>query len=174
MTFASTVTSLLFMPAWYYSLGSLITADGGSKIEIPFRALITNLLISIIPCLVGVILVRKFPKVKKISIKIAKPLSLFIVISLVTFSSVVKYHIYALINLKMWLCVAIPWTGFIISAVISYLLKFPKKQIVTISIETGIQNVAIPFLVILTSFPSPDSDYAIRKFKIDKNSNNYK
>ena len=73
----------------------------------------------------------------------------------------------------MWLCVAIPWTGFIISAVISYLLKFPKKQIVTISIETGIQNVAIPFLVILTSFPSPDSDYAISKFKNDKDSNDY-
>jgi predicted Na+-dependent transporter len=157
MTFASTVTSLVFMPAWYYSLGSLITSENETKIEIPFRALVTNLLISIIPCLIGVLIVKKYPSVKEKSIKVAKPISLFIVISLVTFSSLVKYHIYALINLKMWICVVIPWTGFLISALISVLLKFSRKQIVTISIETGIQNVAIPFLVILTSFPSPDA-----------------
>ena len=78
MTFASTVTSLVFMPAWYYSLGSLITSENETKIEIPFRALITNLLISIIPCLIGVLIVKKYPSVKEKSIKAAKPISLFI------------------------------------------------------------------------------------------------
>ena len=78
MTFASTVTSLIFMPAWYYSLCSLITSENETKIEIPFRALITNLLISIIPCLIGVLIVKKYPSVKEKSIKVAKPISLFI------------------------------------------------------------------------------------------------
>ncbi len=36
-----------------------------------------------------------------------------------------------------------PWTGFFISGFIAWLCKLPKKQIITISIETGIQNVGM-------------------------------
>lgn len=35
------------------------------------------------------------------------------------------------------------------------------KQIYTISIETGMQNVGIAFMIILLNFPSPEADYAI-------------
>ena len=34
------------------------------------------------------------------------------------------------------------------------------KQVYTIAIETGLQNVGIAFLVISLNFPSPESDYA--------------
>jgi predicted Na+-dependent transporter len=39
--------------------------------------------------------------------------------------------------------VLMPWTGFFISGFIAWLCKLPKKQIITISIETGIQNVGM-------------------------------
>ncbi len=35
------------------------------------------------------------------------------------------------------------------------------KQIFTISIETGLQNVGIAFLIIMLNFPSPEADYAL-------------
>ena len=55
----------------------------------------------------------------------------------------------------------IPWSGFLISSFIAWLAKLPKNQILTIAIETGIQNVGIAFLIIFSNFPSPESDYAI-------------
>lgn len=38
---------------------------------------------------------------------------------------------------------------------------FFLKQIYTISIETGLQNVGIAFMIIMINFPSPESDYAL-------------
>ena len=35
------------------------------------------------------------------------------------------------------------------------------NQAKTISIETGIQNVGVAFMVILTNFPSPEADYGV-------------
>ncbi len=49
----------------------------------------------------------------------------------------------------------------VIAATISYILKFPKNQIITISIETGIQNFGVGLLIIMANFPSPQSDYAL-------------
>jgi sodium/bile acid cotransporter 3/5 len=51
--------------------------------------------------------------------------------------------------------------GFGLAAIVAYLFGFPKKQVITISIETGIQNIGIPFLIIITNFPSPEADYAL-------------
>ena len=162
MTFASTIASLFLMPAWFYGLGKALTTENESTIEVPFIALFSNLLLTIGPCLLGFFLVTKFPSLKNMAIKISKPFGLFGVVSVVIFSCVVKYHIYNLITIKMWLCVGIPWTGFLLSGFVAFLFKFSKKQIITITIETGIQNAAIAFLVILKHFPSPDSDYAMR------------
>ena len=44
---------------------------------------------------------------------------------------------------------------------IAYFLKFPLSQAKTISIEAGIQNVGVAFMVILTNFPSPEADYGV-------------
>lgn len=54
----------------------------------------------------------------------------------------------------------IPWTGYFISFVIATLFGLPWKQVKTVGIETGIQNVGIAFLIILTNFPSPEAEYA--------------
>lgn len=39
-------------------------------------------------------------------------------------------------------------------------MKLPKKQIKTVALETGIQNVGVAFLIIYTNLPSPKADYA--------------
>ena len=163
MTFASTIASLVLMPAWFYSLGSFLKPENETKIQVPFIALISNLLLTIVPCLIGLIIVRKYPKIQNSALKISKPFGLFAVISIVIFSCLVKYHIYRLITYKMWLCAGIPYLGFLISGLVACLFKFTPKQVITITVETGIQNATIPFLVILTNFPSPDSDYAYSK-----------
>lgn len=164
MTFASTVASLILTPAWFFTLGSAFEPQNSSQIRVPFATLISNLLLSILPCLLGLLIVWKFPKSKRLALKVSKPFGLFGVISVVIFSCLVKYHIYSLITIEMWLCVGIPWTGFLLSGLVAYAFKFSPKQIITIIVETGIQNAAIPFLVILLNFPSPDADYAMRNY----------
>lgn len=54
----------------------------------------------------------------------------------------------------------IPWTGYAVSFVLANVFRLPWKQVKTVGIETGIQNVGIAFLIILTNFPSPEAEYA--------------
>ena len=140
MTFASTLASIVLMPSWLYGLGRALTTENELKIEVPYFALFSNLLLTIVPCLLGFLLAYKFPNLKKKAIRFSKPFGLFGVVSVVIFSCLVKYHIYSLITIKMWFCVGIPWMGFLISGIVAYLFNFSKKQIITITIETGIQN----------------------------------
>lgn len=55
----------------------------------------------------------------------------------------------------------IPWIGYILGATVSWLFGLPLKQIKTVSIETGIQNVGIGFIVVISNFPSPEADLAV-------------
>lgn len=160
MTFVSTLGSLVLMPAWLYSLGRVFTS--AANITIPFSKLVLNLFTTIIPCLIGLSVSRCFPKIKPIILKISKPLILFVVITFFLLTLYVKYYVIYLVKWKQWLVAPlIPWFGFIISSLIALCAKLPKNQVLTIAIETGIQNVGIAFLIIFSNFPSPESDYAI-------------
>jgi hypothetical protein len=56
----------------------------------------------------------------------------------------VKYYVIYLVKWKQWLVAPlIPWFGFIISSLIALCAKLPKNQVLTIAIETGIQNVGM-------------------------------
>ena len=62
------------MPFWVYTLGQILTIK--AQINIPFVSLLTNLLYTIVPCLIGLGLTIKFPKLKNFAVKIAKPFTL--------------------------------------------------------------------------------------------------
>lgn len=148
------------MPAWIYSLGRIFTV--ATNINIPISRLFINLLNTIGPCIFGLLLSKCFPKLKPIVIKIAKPFVLSFVLIFLTFTIIVKYYVFTLVQWKQWLAAPfVPWLGFIIGGFIAWLLRLPMKQVVTIALETGIQNVGVAFLVITYNFPSPESDYAI-------------
>ncbi len=55
----------------------------------------------------------------------------------------------------------IPWTGYCIGLAVPYCLGIDWRQVKTIGIETGIQNVGIAFFIITANFPSPASDFAV-------------
>lgn len=97
------------MPAWYYTLGKLLTDE--ADIHIPFIKLTSNLLFTIVPCLVGLGLTALFPKLRNFSIKIAKPLSLFALITMLGLMIFTKNYIFTLIKLKQWSAAFIPWFG---------------------------------------------------------------
>lgn len=148
------------MPLWVYTLGNVLADE--ANIHIPFYGLIGNLFITIVPCIVGLLLNVFIPKMKPKVVKIAKPLAILNIISIVAFMLYVKAYIFKIIRIKDWLTLGlIPGTGFVLSSLIAFVCCLPKKQIITVSIETSIQNFFIPSLIIFTNFPSPESDYAM-------------
>jgi predicted Na+-dependent transporter len=163
--FATKVILIFFflkvlMPAWLYTLGRLFT--DATNIHIPFTRLLMNLFTTIGPCLFGLALSKCFPKLKSIVLKIAKPSLLIFLLCFLSFTIYVKYYIFALVNWKQWATAPfVPWLGFLLGATFASIARLPMKQVVTIALETGIQNVGVGFLVITYNFPSPESDYAI-------------
>ncbi|CAF0933362.1 unnamed protein product [Brachionus calyciflorus] len=160
LTFVSTMSSIIMMPLWFYTLGKTISIK--AEIKIPLFKLILNLLVTIIPCLIGIILAKKFPKLKQTIMKYAKKIIVFMIISFLVLNLVSKYYIFKLITWQQWVTgPLIPWSGFAFGAFFAWITRRPIKQIYTISIETGLQNVSIAFLIIMLNFESPDSDYAL-------------
>lgn len=53
------------------------------------------------------------------------------------------------------------WSGFLAGALVSIAFHFPYSDIVTVAIETGIQNVGIAFVLLSYSLAKPVSDMAV-------------
>lgn len=114
------------MPFWFYTLGKKIYIK--AEIRIPLYKLILNLLLTIIPCLIGLVLAQKFPKLKKILMKYAKKIIAFMVISFVVLNLVSKFYVFKLITWQQWITgPLIPWTGFAIGAFLAWIAKRPIK-----------------------------------------------
>ncbi|WAR13386.1 SOAT-like protein [Mya arenaria] len=54
----------------------------------------------------------------------------------------------------------LPYFGYLLGGVIAVILRQPKARVVTIALETGMQNIGIAMLVLLLSFPPPLGDIA--------------
>ncbi len=133
-----------------------------AEISIPLMRLILNLLLTICPCLLGVLLSRKFPNLRRFFMKYAKKIVLVLIVSFLLIIFIAKYYVLRLVTWQQWLTgPLIPWSGFALGGSFAWLAKRPVKQIYTISIETGLQNVGIAYMIVMLNFPSPESDYAL-------------
>ena len=147
------------MPAWIYSLGSLLSVK--ANIEIPFFSLFTNLLAIVIPCFIGFIISIYSPKMKKFIMPYSKPFIITVVISFFIFLFTTRMFVFKFFTIKNCLSVFIPWCGFALGALTAFIFRFPKNQILTICIETGFQNQGLAYLIVSYNFPSPESDMAL-------------
>ena len=126
------------MPLWIFTLGQ--TLSDSAKIRIPFSRLVLNLLSTVIPCLIGLILTYYFPKIKTFFIKITKPFVIVLIASFLIITLITRYFIFELITWQQWVAgPLIPWTGFIIGAFVSWLLRLPKK----VSLLIGLGGVKV-------------------------------
>lgn len=114
------------MPLWFYSLGRTLSRK--AEINIPFMRLVLNLLLTIFPCLLGIALSRRFPRLKKFLMKYARKIVLFLIISFLVIILIAKYYVLSLVTWQQWLQgPLIPWTGFLLGAFVAWLFKRPFK-----------------------------------------------
>ena len=55
----------------------------------------------------------------------------------------------------------LPYLGFILGGIVALICRMPRHRIVTIAVETGIQNTGIAIVLLLLSLPHPESDISI-------------
>lgn len=151
------------MPLWIYTLGKVFTNElgGATKVDIPFLNIFTALIILIVPLLVGVAIKYKLPRLTKILMKILTPVTLFVIIILVSVGIYTNLFIFEFFEPKVILVGSLlPYCGYILSGIISLILRQSWTKVKTIIIETGIQNQGIAILLMFTAFPPPDGEIA--------------
>lgn len=52
----------------------------------------------------------------------------------------------------------IPWTGFLLGLLTSKFARFSKPDIISMTIESGIQNTGIAIYMLKVCLPQPDAD----------------
>lgn len=88
------------MPTWVYTLGSVFSKQ--AEIKIPLIGLLGNLLVTIVPCLCGLILCYFFPKLKKLALRIAKPFTLVVLLSFLGLLLTTKAYTFSLVRIRHW------------------------------------------------------------------------
>ncbi|XP_067941843.1 ileal sodium/bile acid cotransporter-like [Watersipora subatra] len=161
MTLLSTVLSLAFIPFWIYTLGSTLPGDVQMNI-IPFTVIAQTLGIISIPLGIGVLIQYKLPKIAQVlrkSLKVAMVIALIFIFTGGIYSS---RYVFEMMKLDVMLTAALlPYGGFLLGGLVAFAFRLDWKLIKTLSIETGLQNSAIPFFVIQKAFASPDLELAI-------------
>lgn len=96
------------MPLWMFTLGQ--TLSDSTRVIIPFSRLVLNLLSTVVPCLIGLILTHFFPKLKAFFIKITKPFVIVLIASFLVITLITRYFIFELITWQQWTAgPLIPW-----------------------------------------------------------------
>ncbi|KAK6178491.1 hypothetical protein SNE40_013276 [Patella caerulea] len=160
MTTLSTVAALGLIPFWMFTLGSQFD-DDKTEINIPYLNIMTTLLLVIVPLFVGMVIKVKCLKVSKVILKIIKPVTFLAIIILLSFGIYVNMFIFRLFSpIHILAGCMLPYFGYIIGGIIALVCRQPWDRVKTIAIETGIQNVGVAFLMLMTSLPPPDGDLA--------------
>lgn len=159
MTFISTVAALAMMPLWIFTLGASLFRD--KEATIPYVNLAGSLVLLTLPIGIGLLIQQYSPRLSKISRKIIKPFTLICVFVGIVVGLYAYSFVFTLFRWQVVLAgISIAWGGYCFGALMAWLFRLNKSQIIAVSIETAFQNPAVAFVMLLLSLPQPDADLA--------------
>ena len=155
------------IPIWLYSLGiHVIYSD--IDIKIPFVNIITSLVGLMIPIAIGMIIAKKKPTWAAFILKLVRPITVIFVILVFTVGVYANLYVFKLLTpLTLLSGALVPYCAFIFGGTVAYIASRVSKwedrrsKVLTIAIETGIQNTGISIVLLQTSLPPPDGDIGI-------------
>ncbi|XP_059164949.1 ileal sodium/bile acid cotransporter-like isoform X2 [Physella acuta] len=160
MTLISTIAALGLLPMWLFTLGKVVYDEG--NVTIPFQNIFFSLLGIIIPVTVGLLLQRKCPKAAKMCVNAVKYIVFIFIVFVLTVGVYANIYIFSLLNGQVLLAAALlPYLGFLLGGLVACVLRQGKVNIITIAVETGIQNTGIPIVLLRLSLMGPDKDTSI-------------
>ena len=105
---------------------------------------------------------RKKPQLVEKLVKYLKPVFVILIIFIFVFGIWVNRYVFRLFTKEIVIAgFFLPYTGFILSGVTAAICRQPLHRIVTIIIETGIQNTGIPIILMRFSLPQPEADLSL-------------
>ncbi|ESO95070.1 hypothetical protein LOTGIDRAFT_94557, partial [Lottia gigantea] len=161
MTLVSTLASLGLIPLWLFTVGQKVIYKG-TTMNIPFSNIFISLTGLLVPVVIGIIIQKKKPSWAKKLVKLVKPIIVIFLLFVFTVGVYANLYIFDLLDPMILLAGAlIPYGGFFLGFLIAFVARQPKKNIITIAIETGIQNTGIPIVLLKNSLGPPESDMSI-------------
>ena len=116
----------------------------------------------IVPTIAGLLIRRKKPSIAEKMVKYLRPVTYIIVLLLLCVGIYVNLYVLRLLAQAPWqlviACAALPPVAMTLCALVTCLIRRPWKQIKTICIEVGVQNTALPLLILRASMEQPDAD----------------
>lgn len=159
MTFLSTMLSIGLMPFWLYTIGRSIFE--GTSTSPPFRNIFTTLFTMVIFLGIGLLIKQFLPRVAAVSRRILAPFSGIMIIFIIVFGTYANFYMFKLMTWQMLVAAAINvWCGMFFGFILAYMFRKPLEDMLTIAIETGVQNTGVSIVVLGLSLGQPDADLA--------------
>ncbi|PRD30581.1 UNVERIFIED_CONTAM: Sodium/bile acid cotransporter 5 [Trichonephila clavipes] len=145
------------MPLWIFTLGASLFRD--REATIPYINLAGSLVLLTFPVGIGLLIQQYSSKLSKISRKIIKPFTLICVFVGIVVGLYANSFVFKLFTWQVVLAgISIAWGGYCFGALMAWLFRLDKAQIMAVSIETAFQNPAVAFVMLILSLPQPEAD----------------
>ncbi|CAH1713956.1 unnamed protein product [Aphis gossypii] len=157
LTTIGTLESFIMIPFWIVFLGKRIFSVG--EMPVPYSRIGSSIIALIIPLCIGYCIQRFMPRVSRVMTRILKPLSSCLIIFIIIFATVTNLYLFKIFSWKIILAGAvIPWTGYLIGLISSTLACLPRPDIISMTVESGIQNTGIAIFMLKFSLGQPAAD----------------
>ncbi|KAK7070647.1 hypothetical protein SK128_006853, partial [Halocaridina rubra] len=159
MTFTSNVIAFGSVPLWVFMLGSVILGD--ANFVIPYKDIAVLVISLALPSIIGLIIQRFLPRLAKILKMLLTPITIFNIIFIFTFGVYANVYIFSYFTWQTLLVGFLsPALGYLSGLLLAKLCCQPTKDIIAISIETGIQNNTVALFILKLTFVKPAGDLA--------------
>ena len=151
------------IPFWMYTLGQLLmTTETDIEIRVPFMNILTSLVSLILPILAGIMLKKYKPKWAEKWLKVTRVCVFVFILFMFTFGLYANLYVFRLFTWQLVIggC-CLPYIGFIMGGLMSFICRVQYSHIITICLETGIQNTGIAILLMRLTLPQPDANLSI-------------
>lgn len=154
---ASTMGALATMPLLLYLMDTN-QVETNHTIKVPYARLLQTLLVLTLALFIGWRFIGRNERAQKISRKMFRPLTFFVLIFIVVFSSIVYWHIYKMFDWNITLTsLLITLLTYFITGFLGYMINCNLEQAIAISISSAYKNSGIAFAVLLVAFGPPDT-----------------
>ncbi|PAA84806.1 hypothetical protein BOX15_Mlig016261g3 [Macrostomum lignano] len=162
MTLLSTITALGMVPLYIFTLGQQVLKSRDINIRIPYWSILLTLVLIIVPTAIGFAIQRQLPRLDRFIRRILKPMLICFILFMFTVGFYANAYILKLFTPAMILAgCCLPYLGFIFGALMATVFCQGYRRVVTIGLETMIQNAGLPILMLQTSLPQPDADLSL-------------
>uniref|UniRef100_T1GMG4 Uncharacterized protein n=1 Tax=Megaselia scalaris TaxID=36166 RepID=T1GMG4_MEGSC len=157
MTTVSNLASFAMMPFWIFTLGKVIFDR--ANLGVPYSRIASFAVALLVPLGIGILIQYYLPRVKRILVRLLKPISMLLILFIIIFAIVTNLYLFELFSWQIIVAgLGLPWIGYIISWIAAKLLKQSPSDALTIAIETGIQNTGISIALLKFCLEQPAAD----------------